>query len=302
MPATPLIRSIERPMAPRLLAGVALALVLALAVPAVAKTEIADPSWQPQASERLVKLPADHLRKSLDADFARSELGEAVRQVESDIALKAQTLADLQSAIERAKGDVRTELRHQFLAEKQQYIGLVARRHDLGRKHFKTREKLFEQLLEKLGRDESRSSPARLELMEKQELARKRFAASLAKVDLQLLATSAAPESRYAREHARNTAAIETLAQAIREHPANREPTIDGEAMTKQDYIRQLLADAQAGLALLDQEETILGYMAKLVGLDASALSDELAEPEPAAGAPKEKAGLAGAVDFFVRR
>ena len=292
----------DRALLPRLLAGAALLALLAMAVPAQARTEGADPSWQPQASERLVKLPADHLRKSLDSDFARSELGEALRQAETDIGLKAQTLGDLQQAIERANGEVRTELRHQFLAEKQQYIGLVARRHDLGRKHFKTREKVFEQLLEKLGRDESRHSPARLELMEKQELARKRFAASLGKVDLNLLATSAAPESRYAREHTRNTAAIEALSQAIREHPANRDPMVDGEALTKQDYIRLLLADAQAGLALLDQEESILGYMAKLVALDASALGDELAEPDPAGGPAKEKAGLAAAVEFFTRR
>lgn len=302
MPATSLAHPADRALLPRMLAGAALLALLALAVPAQARTDGVDPSWQPQASERLVKLPADHLRKSLDSDFARSELGEALRQAEADITLKAQTLGDLQGAIERAKGDVRTELRHQFLAEKQKYISLVARRHDLGRKHFRTRERVFEQLLEKLGRDESRSSPARLDLMEKQELARKRFAASLGKVDLNLLATSAAPESRYAREHTRNTAAIEALSQAIREHPANREPMVDGEALTKQDYIRQLLSDAQAGLALLEQEESILGYMAKLVALDASALSDELAEPETAGVPAREKAGLAADVEIFTRR
>lgn len=72
-------------------------------------------------------------------------------------------------------------------------------------------------------------------------------------------------------------------------------------AMTKQDYVRQMMADTQAAMALLEQEENILGYMAKLVALDALALSDEVMESELESGeGMPEDPGVTGAIQFFV--
>ena len=108
-----------------LLAGVAAVSLMAFSAATAAE---GDPAWQPRASERLVKLPASYLRKSIDADFSQSELGAALRDIDTEIGFKTLTLGDLQGAIAQADGEVRTELRHQFLAEKRAYLDLVARR------------------------------------------------------------------------------------------------------------------------------------------------------------------------------
>jgi hypothetical protein len=56
----------------------------------------------------------------------------------------------------------------------------------------------------------------------------------------------------------------------------NSLPEIDGRVVGKADFLRQLVAGAESELAILNQEESILGYMAKLVALDAMALSEGL--------------------------
>ena len=120
-----------------------------------------EPSWNPQSSERLIKLPAQYLEKSLDSDFARSELGLAIRDVDAGADLKLQTLADLRAAIELADGEVRTELRHQFLAEKKAYLDLMSRQHELTRRQLVMKRALYERMLDQLSRDEESLSPAR---------------------------------------------------------------------------------------------------------------------------------------------
>ena len=284
-----------------LFAGVAVAALMAFSVAPATAAE-GDPAWQPRASERLVKLPASYLQKSIEADFSQSELGAALRDIDTEIGFKTLTLGDLQGAIAQAEGEVRTELRHQFLAEKRAYLDLVARKGELRRRHLETQQRLFEQLLKRLGRDAAGLTPARIELMDRQEAARQRFQASLDAVDLKVFGESAIPESRYAREYAKNLAAVETLMRAIVEHPATAEPMIDGRAVTKEDYIRQMLADNDAALALLDQEENILGYMAKLVALDATALSEQVMDAQLAESDVPEASGITEAVGFFVSR
>ncbi len=46
---------------------------------------MAQPNWQPQASERLVRLPADYMKKAVDRDFANSELAAALSDADSDV-------------------------------------------------------------------------------------------------------------------------------------------------------------------------------------------------------------------------
>ena len=279
-----------------------LALALALAAPAatLARTNATDPSWRPEVSERLVKLPATYLKKSLDRDFAKSGLGLAIEGVTDEIGFKSQTLVDLDGAIGKADGEVRTELRHQFLAEKRAYLELVSRKHAMRRKHVAAKKRVLEGLLERLVRDEAAMTPAREKLIRSQVAARQRFEASIPAVDIKLLATSAAPESRYAREYGKNLTAMETLMRAIDDHPMNAQPAIDGQAVTKGDYVRQMIADTDAEIALIDQEESILGYMAKLIALDATALSEQVADAERIDSDVTDRTELTSAVDFFV--
>ncbi len=283
-----------------MLAAVAVAAVLALATPALATAAQGDPSWDPQPTERLVKLPASYLKKSLDYDYAQSGLGQAIRDLDQEVGFKTLTLGDLRAAIGQAGGEVRTELRHQFLAEKRAYLELVSRKNELRRKHVETEKGLLERMLERMGYEKQSMTPARAELIGIQESARARFTASVSGVDVKLIESAMAPESKYAREYAVNLSAIETLVRAIEEHPMNEGPVVDGSAVTKEDYIRQMLADTQAALALLDQEGKVIGYMAKMVALDALALSEDVMDAELVDSDVPNTTSVTAAVGFFV--
>jgi len=276
--------------------------IAALALPAgaLAAASSNDPSWRPEVSERLVKLPATYLKKSLDRDFAKSRLGLAIEQLDDDIGFKSRTLGDLNGAIGKADGTVRTELRHQFLAEKRAYLELVAQKHALRRKHVTAKKRVLQGLMERINRDAASMTPARQELIQTQIAARQRFEATVSAVDVKLLATSSAPDSRYSREYGKNLTALETLMRAIDDHPMNAQPAIDGQTVTKADYVRQLIADTDAEVALIQQEETILGYMAKLIALDATSLSEQVADAEAVDSDVTEPTGITAAVDFFV--
>jgi hypothetical protein len=279
---------------------VAAGLALAAPVSTLAKTSAADPSWQPEVSERLVKLPAIYLKKSLDRDFAGSELGLAIQDLGDEIGFKSQTLSDLQDAIGKSDGDVQTELRHQFLVEKRAYLELVSNKHTLRRKHVVAKKRVLEALMQRLTRDETAMTAARQKLIKTQVTARQRFEATVSAVDVKLLATSAAPDSRYSREYGKNLTAMETLIRAIDDHPMNAQPVIGGQVVTKGDYVRQLIADTDAEIALIQQEGMILGYMAKLIALDATKLSEKVADAERIDSDITDRTSLTSAVDLFI--
>ena len=143
-------------------------------------------------------------------------------------------------------------------------------------------------------------TPARLQLVSRQHQARERFKGSLEKVDLSIVAASSVPDSKYAQEYAANMGAVESLVAAIGDHPMNNQPRLDGGPVTKGDFIHQMLADAQAGMAILEQEQNILGYMAKLVALDALALSEQVMDGELLDSDIPATASPASAVKYFV--
>ncbi|MBT3534226.1 MAG: hypothetical protein HN478_10135 [Rhodospirillaceae bacterium] len=284
-----------------LLLGPSLALALAMAAPGPGLAKGGEaPSWQPVASEKLIKLPANYLKKSLDHDFAQSALSAAIQDADGEIGLKGQTLEDLRAAIEQAEGELAVELRHQFLAQKREFITLMKRKADLRFRHMQTKQKTLERLLKKLGQEKGAMTPARVQLVAQQQEARNRFQGSLARVDLSVLAASAVPESKYAQEYATNMGAVESLVAAIRHHPMNAGTQLAGNPATKGDFIRQMLADTQAGMAILDQEQNILGYMAKLVALDAMALSEQVMDTELTDSDIPATASPASAVKYFV--
>ena len=144
---------------------IALALAGAiLAAPALADTPA---TWSPTASEQLIKLPGDYLKKAVDNDFARSRLAAALVGLDRNIALKQQTLADLQAAIERADGELRTELQHQFLEEKRNYIDMMKKHQDLRARRANTKVRLYERLLSKLNRAQRAVTPQQADLLTK---------------------------------------------------------------------------------------------------------------------------------------
>ncbi|NQV61950.1 MAG: hypothetical protein HQ502_19945 [Alphaproteobacteria bacterium] len=279
----------------------ALTLALIIAAPSLAAAKTADlPGWQPVASEKLIKLPANYLKKSLDHDFAQSALAAAIQDADGAADLKGQTLEDLRKAIEQADGELKVELRHQFLAQKREFINLMSRKAELRRHHMETKQRILEGLLKKMGQEKGAMTPARVQLVAQQQQARERFKGTLAKVDLTILAAPAVPESKYAQKYAANMSAVESLVAAIRQHPMNSQPQEAGGPTNKADFIRQMLADTQAGMAILEQEHNILGYMAKLVALDAMALSEQVMDTELTDSDIHRATEPATAVKYFV--
>lgn len=282
-----------------ILSAAALLLSLSAAAPTLAES----PNWKPSASERLVKLPGAYIKKAIDQDFKGSALATALGDVGTRIGNKTQTLEDLRSAAERADGEARGELQQQFLAEKQDYIKLMGERQDLRRKQIKTKVRLYEALLRKLERRGVGTSKAMKALAKNREAAKQRFSDSVATVDMKLFNSSTATESKYGKEYAKNIGAIESLVTAINAHPMNVQPEFDGQPLSKQDYLRQLISEGESSIAVLDQEENILGYMAKLVALDAMALTEGLSDDALALDDDGEDlSSPASAVEFFITR
>ena len=268
--------------------------------PTYAATGAEQPTWRPAVSEKLVKLPNTYLKKALDRDFSDSPLAGAIRSMDSEIKLKMQTLADLQSATDQAEGEVLTELRHQFLAQKQEYLDLMKNRQNLRTKHFKTRIKVYQRLLKKMSREHSGQSSDKAKLVERQTEARTRFEQSAEAIDMKMFASTIAPESRYSKEYAKNLSAADALLQAISSHPMSAQQSSAGPSVSKPDYVRELLASTEAELSLINQEGEIVGYMAKLVALDAMALAEQIAENDPDLIEPDKPVGVSSAVDLFI--
>jgi hypothetical protein len=275
-----------------------------VATPGAATTAPNDgANWSPTSSERLVKLPSTYLKKAIDQDFAKSALAVALNDTGEEIKFKVKTLEDLRGAIERADGDLRTELQHQYLAEKRAYLTLVANHQSMRAKRARTKIRVYERLLRKMRRNKGGLTPQRVALIEKQKQARSRFEAAAPKVDAKLFRSALLSESKYAREYARNVSAIEKLVQAINSHPMNERADLDGKGIGKEDFIRQLVGESEADLAVLDQEKTVLGYMAKLVALDAMALTESLeTDGIEVAEGETDKKHVSEAVGFFLDR
>lgn len=235
--------------------------------------------WTPRASEKLIKLPGDHLRRAVENDFRKSQLAEAISESEEKVDYKKSTLQDLKSAIQQNAGadeDLQMDLEYQLIGEKQAYLALARERQALKRKKAKTRIRLYEKLLSKMTRSERSMSPQKAMLVEQQKEARARFQGSLGKIDTELMHSSITTQSKYASEYATNMAAIENLVSAINNHPMNQAPTVDGVEVTQEEFVRNMITQNQAELALVDQEDMVLGYMAKLVSLDALALAENI--------------------------
>ncbi|MCG8490229.1 MAG: hypothetical protein MI743_01330 [Sneathiellales bacterium] len=262
--------------------------------------------WTPRASEKLIKLPGDHLRRAVENDFRKSELASAISQADEKVGYKKSTLEDLKAALNKNAGaddEVQMDLEYQLIGEKQAYLSLARERQQLKRKKAKTRIRLYEKLLAKMTRKEASMSPQKAQLVEQQKQAQNRFQGSLGKIDTELMQSSVTSQSRYATEYAQNMAAIENLVAAINNHPMNQAPTVDGVQVTQADFVRNMIAQNQAEIALIDQEDMVLGYMAKLVSLDALALAENISVAENGAdivAVEEPKSTITSTVDLFI--
>jgi hypothetical protein len=271
------------------------------ALPAAANTPA--PQWTPQASERLVKLPTNYLEQALKQDFEGSELAGALDGAESRLQAKVQSLAELKQALQQTRDpELRTELEHQLLVEKKDYVTLLGERADLERRQVETRKRLYEQLHAKVA-DDGPKTAIEADLAAKQQAAYDRFKTVQDQVDMKMFGQVAAERSKYAKEYEKTQRAIDKLAAAIDRHPMSQAATIDGRAVSKKEYLRALIAQAETDLALLDQQEQMFGYMAKLVALDAMALSTGLGRDVAGAdgGDGGNRVDAAANIDLFIQ-
>ena len=236
-------------------------------------------------------------------DYASAAYTSSLADLDEKIKLKSQTLADLKGAVDQAKDDAKTQLRYQLLTEKRDFIRLSGTRLDLRRARLEARRDELERLLRRRFAYGPAYAPDRSALVQRQEEARRRFESSLATVDLRLFRSDSGAPGRLSDEQSRNLQAIESLQQAIKSHPMNAGRGIDAEPGSRDTQLRSLLNDTAAELALLDQEGRMLSFMAKLLALDAMALTQERdrAGLEPAERGGADRA-LSSAVPLFLSR
>ncbi len=273
-----------------------------LSVPAVGQEQAASPDWAPKASEKLVRLPAAYLKRSIDRDFAGSGLASAIRAQSDKVSNKKRTIAELQEAAGRADGPARIELRHQALAEKQQLVRLLGERTEFERREWETRIRLYQGLLRSIEQTEKALGPEARALLDRQQAAQQRMEAVSTQVDTALLGTGG-EQSRYSAKYNAIQTAKQNLIARINTHPMNQQPEIDGKAVDRKTYLRRLSEDGESMLALLKEEETVLAFMGKLVALDAMALSEEVAEtrnPDDVSRDP-ERHSVSASADVFLK-
>lgn len=284
--------------------GTTTILLIGLAAAPVAMADTAGSGsveWRPVASERLMRLPTGYLERAIERDFQESPLAAALDDAGRALVDKSAGLGELQAAAEAATGPERDVLRQRFLEEKQAYLQLMGRRHDLERERLKAQRALYARLLGRIERDGAAGEdPAAARLAENRRAAQRRFEASVEKVDMKLFADGAAAESRYGSEYRRHAKAIDRLVTAINAHPLTQASEVDGQSVDKQDFLRHLAIRAEADLALLDQQDLVLAYMAKLVALDAMAMADEVADREVRSADRPETRDVSAAVGFFI--
>ena len=263
---------------------------------------LASTDWQPMPGEQLIKLPAPVMAQAIERDFRESPLAAELQIRQKEIEDIQSNLGELKEAIASATGQNKVELQHSFLEKKSAYLDTMEIRQELKIGALKSRINLYNQALNELKQDRNRASdPVSREVREAQMAARQRMQRVTGKVDEMFYPAIGGKTSRYNQEYAQNVDQIKALQRAIRSHTAHKSAKIDGAEVSREDFIRDLLTQTEAEHALIDQESEMLGFMARLVALDAQALQLQIAYGEEfEAGGIIETGKPASMVDFFI--
>lgn len=267
-----------------------------------ASSALATSDWQPMPGEQLIKLPAPVMAKAIERDFRESPLSAELIERQTEIGDIQSNLGDLKKAIASATGDAKVELQHQFLEEKSIYLDTMEVRQGLKATALQTRMDLYNEVLNELKQDRRRANdPVSREVREAQMAARQRMLQVTEQVDEMFYPAIGGDTSRYNQEYAQNVDQIKALQRAIRGHSANQAAIVDGAEVSREAFVRGLLSQAEVDHALIDQESEMLGYMARLVALDAQALQMQIAYgDEFEAGGIAETGKPAAMVDLFI--
>ena len=263
----------------RSLLAVSLSSALLIA-PTVSASNVA--TWKPVSHEKLITLPANFISRKIDNDFNESALAAQINALDERMTMAVGSMKKLKDKMADVTGDEHLELSHQFLEAKSDYLDFVEQKQKLDQQAMNIRRKLYERVLKQIRRNKEKNGSAEMVKLQKdQQRARKRMEQAKSLVDNALLEAGNMEGSKYSGEYNKNINQLEALKAAINSHEANRAPAIDGQEVTKEGYVRHLLAGLNAEQAIFDQEKLMLTYMAKLVSLDAQSLEHKLmAGPE----------------------
>jgi len=262
-----------------------------------------DADWQPVSSEKLIRMPAKYMDVSVEKNFQQSSLASGIQALDAQIQLEATRMQEAHQGLEGVDGEQTVALRHQFLMAKSQYLELMHEKHQLAELALNKKADIYQRVLQKMQNNKAiASDPIRAELVARQQGARARLTKTVGQVDQLLAQTLSDQPSKYQQEYSVNLAKVERLKQAIQQHSANETPMLEGQSLNREQYVRYLLSHIDSDLALLDQERLMLGYMAKLVALDAQALEHEItySTPDKQIDQVKDQLRLVNNADLFM--
>lgn len=258
--------------------------------------------WQPQASDKLITLPANIIEKRIEQDFSASPMAQRLTDLDSQMQDKTARIAQLQNSLQIADGEALADVKYALVQEKSDYLDLLQESHQLRKQASIQKQGVYQQVLKKFRHQQTAgNTPTRIQLKQKQEAALARMEKVMAEVDQNLIHAGFNETSPYADEYAGNLAQIEQLKNAITSHRGNASPTLNGAQVSSEEYLRQLLMDIAMHQSLLDQEGLMLSYMARLVALDAQELEYQLAYGDSGDGNKTRVVNQASqAVDLFI--
>ncbi|WP_252733599.1 hypothetical protein [Pseudoalteromonas sp. C2R02] len=234
-------------------------------------------SWQPVASDKLIRLPVNIIEKRVEQDFNMSPMASRVSNIEKEMLNTVNQMKALGEQLSNAQDEDLIEQRHALLQQKSHYLDLLQESQSLRQRALATKQDLYLNILDKItAQNKSNSSSLGYQLRQSQKAARARMEKMITRVDQHLVNGGYDEASPYATEYATNLDKINQLKNKISKHSANKSPTLNGVEVTSQEYLRQLLIDVSSEQSLLDQEGLLLSYMARLVALDANEMEYQM--------------------------
>jgi hypothetical protein len=257
---------------PAIYVAVTLGVISVCMQPSLAST-LSD--WKPNLSEKILLLPPQHLEQAIDNDFSKSLLAQDLSDIDQQLSNQVSHIQSLQDAETQYSGEENIEIRHQILEGKKSYVELMGAQLDLKRERLTTKLNYLKRLMNKAKRKGARLEETS-ELRALQENAVQRANAAENTLRDDLFETSLGEESKFSQHYAKNKQAIAQLRSLIESHPMNSQLSSVGPDSTV-GHLNNLILSADAELAVIDMESEILGYMARVLALDAMALAEDVA-------------------------
>ena len=301
MNTTPIVQNTPRALVSSLL--LCAALVTPLASYGATHSAQSAVDWQPVASEKLIRMPAKYMDASIESHYQKSALASSINGLGAQIQMEVARMQEYQQALANAQGEQAQQLQQQFLTAKSNYLELMHEKHQLSEQVLSKKAALYQGVMQKLQRNKSLArDPVSAQLIAKQQAARQRLNNTSAQVEELLLQQTPGATSQYQQAYSENLAKIEQLKVAIKQHKGNDSPVLDGQTLNREQYLRYLISGVDGELATLDQERLMLGYMAKLVAMDAQALEHEIAYggPDNEIEQVRDQIRLVNTADLFI--